>query len=114
MLKAAGEQGVGLVRKVAEALAHGNYRGLKLTDQVMKLLEWVQDSSIYQMVNINGMQFTFMPGIGTTDAIFIVRQLQEKYIAGANKQLYFAFIDLEKAFDRVPRKVLWWALRSLV
>ena len=111
MLKAAGEEGVGLVRKVAEA--HGSYRGVKLTDQVMKLLEWVLDSSIYQMVNINGMQFTFMPSIGTTDAIFIARRLQEKYIAGANKQLYFAFVYLEKAFDRVPRKVRWWALRSL-
>ena len=49
---------------------------------------------------------------GTTNAIFIARHLQEKYVA-AKKPLYFAFIDLEKAFDRVPRKVLWWALRSL-
>ena len=24
-----------------------------------------------------------------------------------------AFIDLEKAFDRVPQKVIWWALREL-
>ena len=24
-----------------------------------------------------------------------------------------AFIDLEKEFDRVPRKVIWWALRKL-
>ena len=52
-----------------------------------------------------------MPGRGTTDAIFIARQLQGKYIA-TKKPLYFAFLDLEKAFDRVPRKVLWWALRS--
>ena len=58
------------------------------------------------------MQFGFVPGRGTTDAIFIIRQLQEKYIA-ENMPLYFAFVDLEKAFDRVPRKALWWALRSL-
>ena len=24
-----------------------------------------------------------------------------------------AFLDLEKAFDHVPRKVIWWALRKL-
>ena len=41
-----------------------------------------------------------------TDAIFILRQLQEKHLA-KNKKLYFAFVDLEKAFDRVPRKVIW-------
>ena len=49
---------------------------------------------------------------GTTDAIFIVRQLQEKHLA-ANKPLYVAFVDLEKAFDRVPPNVIWWAMRKL-
>ena len=38
--------------------------------------------------------------------------MQEKF-AAARKPLYFAFVDLEKAFDRVFRKVLWWAIRSL-
>ena len=96
-----------------EALDHGNYHGLKLTDQVMKLLEWVLDSSIPQMVNIDEMQFAFVPGRSTTEAIFIVCQLQEKCTTAANKQLYFAFVDFEKAFDCVPRKVLLWALRNL-
>ena len=57
------------------------------------------------------MQFGFIPGRGTTDVIFIIRQLQEKYLA-VKKPLYLAFIDLEKAFDCVPRKVIWWAMRK--
>ena len=52
-----------------------------------------------------------MSECGTTDVIFILKQIQEKYI-GKNCNLYFLFLDLEKAFDRVPRKVLWWALRK--
>ena len=70
------------------------------------------DGLIRQVVSIDDSQFGFVPGRGTTDAIFVIRQLQEKYLA-ANKRLYMAFVDLEKAFDRVPRKVIWWALRKL-
>ena len=36
------------------------------------------------------MQFGFMAGRSTTDAFFIVRQLQEKYLA-KNKELWMAF-----------------------
>ena len=64
------------------------------------------------MVSIDDSLFGFVPGRGTTDAIFVVPQLQEKYLA-VNKRLYMAFVDLEKAFDRVLRKVIWWALRKL-
>ena len=54
-------------------------------------------------VIIDDMQFGFMPGRGTTDAIFIVRQLQERYLE-KKRELWMAFVDLEKAFDRVPRE----------
>ena len=47
----------------------------------------------------------------TTDAVFVVRQLRE-YLA-TKKRFYMAFIDLEEAFDGVPRKVIRWALRKL-
>ena len=81
-----------------DALERGNYHSLKLTEQVMKVLERIVDSLIRQLVSIGDSQFGFVLGRGTTDAIFVVRQLQEKYLA-ANKRLYMAFIDLEKAFD---------------
>ena len=55
-------------------------------------------------VNIDNMQFGLMSGKGTVDAIFIVRQLQQKFME-KRKDLFYAFVDLEKAFDRVPRDV---------
>ena len=78
----------------------------------MKVLERVVEGFISQRVVINDMQYGFMQGRDTTDAIFILRQLQEKHLV-AGKPLYLAFIDLEQAFDRVPRKVIWWSMRKL-
>ena len=70
----------------------------------MKMLEHVEEGHIRQRVEIDEMQCGFM-GCGTTDAIFIVRQLQEKHLI-ANKALYMAFFYLEKkAFDCVLIKI---------
>jgi len=58
------------------------------------------------------MQFGFMKGKGTTDAIFIVRQMQSKF-RGKGKKLCFGFVDLDfKAFDKVLREVIRWACVS--
>ena len=100
-----------LYKSKGVALERGNYQGLKLLDQVMKVLQRVVENFLWQ-VHIHDMQFGFMPGCSTTDVIFIVRQLQEKFYA-VNKTLYMVFVDLEKAFDQVPRRVICWALRKL-
>ena len=52
-----------------------------------------------------------MPGSGTTDALFVIRRMQEKY-SEKKKKLYMCFVDIEKAFDRVPRKVMEWAMKK--
>ena len=50
-------------------------------------------------------------GRGTIDGVFILRRLQELYHA-KGKELYVCFVNIEKAYDRVLKKVLEWAMRK--
>ena len=79
----------------------------------MKMLEHVEEGLIRQRVEIDEMQCGFMLGCGTTDAIFIVRQQQEKHLM-ANKPLYMAFVYREKkSFDCVHHDFIWLAMLTL-
>src|SRR5437867_753955 len=75
------------------ALECSSYRGIKLLEHVLKMLERVIEARIRKIVKIDEMLFGFSPGKGTTDAIFIVRQVQEKFL-GKQKELWIACVDL--------------------
>jgi len=78
----------------------------------MKVVEKIFEHRIRHHIEIDDMQFGFMKGKQTTDAIFMARQMQENF-RDKDKKLYFGFVDLEKAFDTVPRKVISWTMRKL-
>ena len=52
----------------------------------------------------------FRKGKGCVDQIFVLRSIIEKYLERGRK-VYAAFMDLEKAYDRVDREGMWRVLR---
>ena len=52
-----------------------------------------------------------MSGKGTTDAMFALRMLMEKYRKD-QRELYCVFMDLEKAYNRVPQEELGYCMRK--
>ena len=55
-------------------------------------------------------QYGFIPGQSTTYALFDLRVLMEKY--RECQELYCVFVDLEKAYHKVPREEVWYFTRT--
>ena len=86
-----------IYKEKGDPMECGSYRGIKLLEHAMKVVEGISEHRIWQQIEIDDMQFGFMKGKGATDAIFIVRQMQENFRV-KGKKLYIGFCGFGKSF----------------
>ena len=77
----------------------------------MKVWERIIEARLRDRVEISKQQYVFMPGKKTTDAMFALKMLMEKYREG-QRELHCVFVDLEKAYATVAREELWYCMRK--
>jgi hypothetical protein len=77
--------------------------------QTMKLWEIVIEHRLRGMMHITMNQFRFMPGRSTMEAIFLIRQVVERY-KEQKKDLHMVFIHMEKAYHKIHLNLIWWPL----
>ena len=85
-----------------------NFRGISLLSHCGKLFSSIIERRLRVHVEhrLGEWQYGFRPGRSTLDLIFVMKMIMEKnWEWGRDK--FCLFIDMEKAFDRVPRKILW-------
>jgi len=81
----------------------------KSYEHCKKVLENIIKKRIRSETSILENQFNSFLKKFTMEPLFWVRKLEEKYRKNNKKQCEM-FIDLEKAYDRVPRKYIKWTL----
>ena len=102
---------VPIYKKKGSVMSCASYQGVKLLEHGMKVVERLLEKRLRRLVKVDQMHLGFMPGRSAVEAIFILRRMQENYLE-KNRKLFSCFVDLEKAFDRVPKKMIEWALRK--
>ena len=99
-----------IYKQKGDPLECNNFRGIKLLSHTLKLWERVVESRLRKIVNISEKQYWFQPGKSTIQPLFCLWMLQEKH-REFGKALHAVFVDLEKAYDRMPRELIWYSLR---
>uniref|UniRef100_A0A3Q3T275 Reverse transcriptase domain-containing protein n=1 Tax=Mastacembelus armatus TaxID=205130 RepID=A0A3Q3T275_9TELE len=90
-----------------------NYRGITLLSLPGKVYARVLERRIRPVVEprIQEEQCGFRPGRGTLDQLYTLSRVLEGSWEFA-QPVHMCFVDLEKAFDRVPRDILWEVLQE--
>ena len=93
-----------------------NYRGITITNVMGKLFNSVMNNRVVSFLKkhnkLNKEQIGFKEGHRTSDHIFVIKTLIQKY-KKEKKQIYACFVDLKKAFDSVSIPCLLYKLQKI-
>ena len=92
-----------------------NYHGIMLLEVAYKIIAILLHSRLLPIQEglDHEPQCGFRPGRGCTDAIYTVKiALKKRREHGLESWVFF--LDLVKAFDRVPRELLWMILAKVI
>ena len=109
------------VFKSGEKSDMSNYRGITVGPVFAKLFAMIIERRLASWAEEHGVkargQAGFRKNYRTTDNIFVLRSLIDKQKQarqkGGSGKLYCCFVDFKKAFDTVPRALLWQVLEDL-
>ena len=93
-----------------DPLQCGKYRGLRLLEHSMKVWEKILDRRLKTFANVSSNQFGFL----LKDQRLMQYSSFGKCSTSMSRRRRSStvFVNLEKAFDRIPRRTLRWALRK--
>ena len=93
-----------------------NYRGITVSDNVSKLFNKILDNRLTVYFDKHNIickeQIGFKSGNRTSDHMFVLKTLINKYVRNASKPLYTCFVDFKRAFDSVPHAGLFYKLKQ--
>ena len=93
-----------------------NYRGISLLCIMGKLFTKVLNNRLIacaeKLNKIDEGQAAYRKGRRTTDNIFTLYAMAEKYLSKKGGRFYCAYIDFSWAFDNLPHSHLWYRLVS--
>ena len=94
-----------------------NYRGIAIGSALAKLFSLILlerlEESIKKLQPISVNQIGFRKGHRTADHIFVLQTIINKIVKVEKKKVFVAFIDFEKAYDKVNRTLLLLKLQRL-
>ena len=97
--------------KTGDIQTSDNYREVMISNNLFKVLEYALLPLLRRCVNLSPFQFAYRNSTSTIMAAALVKETVTRYISEGST-VYAGFVDLSKAFERVPHDKLLLKLKK--